>query len=164
MKECSKCHKVKPLSEFYRNRQQKSGYRSQCIVCKKEYQQRPDVKAKMQARCRIFRQENKERMRQQSKDNALIRLYGITRQEYNAMLASQNGLCAICNKSESKIIFGKQIQLAIDHDHATGQVRVLLCGACNSGLGSLNDNPDLLRKAADYLDSHSALATASKHA
>lgn len=63
------------------------------------------------------------------------------------MLDGQTG-CAICGQP-----FVKTPQA--DHDHATGQVRGLLCGNCNSGLGLLQDNPELLRAAANYLEESS---------
>jgi hypothetical protein len=66
----------------------------------------------------------------------------------NHFLAEQDGLCGICRgaiKPEPK-------QAAIDHDHATGQVRGFLCRRCNVGLGFFGDSADLLRAAAAYLE------------
>lgn len=80
-------------------------------------------------------------------DGILRRTYGITLEQYNEMYEAQNGLCAICGKSDE--IEGRR--LAVDHDHNTGNVRALLCGICNRGLGSFQDNADLLVKATRYL-------------
>lgn len=63
------------------------------------------------------------------------------------MLVDQNGACAICggvNKDGRKLF--------VDHDHATGQVRGLLCNLCNRGIGNMRDSIKLLRAAADYLE------------
>ena len=49
---------------------------------------------------------------------------------------------------------GEKTGLAIDHNHSTGQIRGLLCSLCNFGIGYLKDSPDLLRKAAQYLDDY----------
>ena len=77
--------------------------------------------------------------------------YGITIEEYDVMLAQQDYKCAICNTDKPT---GKWKVFAVDHCHVTGEVRGLLCNECNRGMGLLRDNADLLRKAADYLDSH----------
>ena len=46
----------------------------------------------------------------------------------------------------------------VDHCHATGRIRALLCGACNGMLGLAKDKPATLRAAADYIEKHAALA------
>ena len=70
---------------------------------------------------------------------------GLEEGEYEALLQSQNGLCAICGEPAGAK------RLSIDHDHETGSVRGLLCTLCNSGLGHFRDNEVLLRMAIDYL-------------
>lgn len=72
-----------------------------------------------------------------------VKLYKITVEEHSKLLSNQNNACAICLK---------ETKLAIDHDHGTGKVRGLLCPKCNGGLGMFLDNPDLLRKAINYLE------------
>jgi hypothetical protein len=74
--------------------------------------------------------------------------YGITRDEYDKIFLSQNGKCAICESSFCPT--GKRF--AVDHDHKTGKIRGLLCQPCNTSLGQMKDSPELLRKAADYLE------------
>lgn len=73
--------------------------------------------------------------------------FGITETDYEALEEKQGGLCLICKESCSR-----GFRLSIDHDHKTGRIRGLLCNACNIGLGSFRDNPDLLRRAAEYLE------------
>lgn len=91
------------------------------------------------------------------KDSFLRRKYGVTLEWYDAQHERQNGLCGICSKPETAVIGGKVLQLAVDHCHEHGHTRLLLCSACNTALGLFQDDPNLLRKAADYLDSHKAL-------
>lgn len=82
--------------------------------------------------------------------------YGISVDKYLRMMEEQGGLCAVCGAEESALRFGKTTSLAVDHDHETGVVRGLLCGKCNAALGMMDDNPELLRAAADYLDQHNS--------
>ncbi len=76
--------------------------------------------------------------------------YGITVEEYDALYELQGGRCVICGRHQSKL----KRALCVDHNHATGQVRGLLCIRCNSGIGHFQDNSSLVRFAADYLDNY----------
>jgi hypothetical protein len=87
-------------------------------------------------------------------DGQLRTKYGITREEYLERLARQGGACAICREPETVIRRGKPVLLAVDHDHATGRVRALLCSSCNRGIGMFKEQPQLLRAAVAYLDAH----------
>lgn len=73
--------------------------------------------------------------------------YGISKESYQELLEKQQGVCAICFNSCSKA-------LAVDHDHKTGVIRGLLCNKCNRGLGYLQDDLTLLRRAIDYLEAN----------
>jgi len=81
--------------------------------------------------------------------------YGITIEQYDEMRKAQDGLCAICSQEEkSAHRNGTVRQLSIDHCHTTGNVRGLLCGNCNNGLGHFKDNPASLERAITYLRKH----------
>lgn len=84
-----------------------------------------------------------------ARNGHLKRKYGITSSDVEAMVASQNGVCAICGTREPR---GKTNKWNVDHCHASGSVRGLLCHKCNVGLGRFADNPALLRRAANYLE------------
>ena len=86
-----------------------------------------------------------------TRDAVLRRKYGISQAEYDAMLRAQGGGCAICGNAspESRHKF-----FCVDHDHRTGRTRRLLCDPCNIGLGKFKDSPELLRRAAIYLEEH----------
>jgi len=75
--------------------------------------------------------------------------YGIDRAQFDSMICGQQGRCLIC----SKTLMGFR-EPHVDHDHATGEVRGLLCFNCNVLLGAARDNPETLRAAAQYLESH----------
>ena len=78
------------------------------------------------------------------------RLYGVPLELYRDKLAAQNGRCAICGGPPGKR------SLNVDHDHVSGKVRDLHCATCNVGIGVMRDDPELLRKAADYIERHRA--------
>ena len=78
----------------------------------------------------------------------LLKKYGITVEQYDALLAAQGGHCALCPATEPGA--GRK-RWNIDHDHVTGKVRGLLCHFCNLLLGHAHDDPELLERAAVYL-------------
>jgi hypothetical protein len=78
-----------------------------------------------------------------------MKKYGLTLEQYEEMFFQQGGLCVICNEAPN----GRNLH--VDHDHHTGRVRGLLCNACNAGIGHLQDDPNLLRRAVSYLEQHS---------
>jgi hypothetical protein len=79
-----------------------------------------------------------------------IKMHGLTLEQYENILKSQNGVCAICKSSDSKT---KGIgRFCVDHDHLTGEIRGLLCASCNRGIGLLGDKVELLKNAIKYLE------------
>lgn len=81
----------------------------------------------------------------------LRRTYGMTEAQYDAMLAEQGGACAVCGATKPSgpsLHFGRW---CIDHDHATGRVRGLLCNTCNLALGAVKDSPEMLDALAAYV-------------
>lgn len=85
---------------------------------------------------------------EQRRERGLRLNYNITIDDYNMMFESQKGCCAICGRHQSE----EKKALHVDHDHETGKIRGLLCQKCNHGIGLFNDNPELLRKAAQFLE------------
>lgn len=79
-------------------------------------------------------------------------LYGLTPEQYAEMLAEQEGRCAICRIGTP----GGRGGWHVDHDHATGMVRGLLCHNCNLALGNFKDDVTRLRAAVAYLEAHSS--------
>jgi len=75
----------------------------------------------------------------------LKKKYGLTSEEYEALLKKQGGVCKICQMPSKS-------RLRVDHDHKTGKVRGLLCTGCNIGLGQFKDNAAALKAAADYIE------------
>lgn len=139
MKMCTVCKVAKPLEDFY------DGYKAknQRYATNKRY---PHSRCKDcdHARVRIYHKNNRDKLTRQQLISHRRRQYGITEEQYNNMILSQNNLCAICNKPSNKT-------LHIDHDHETGQVRGLLCSNCNTGIGFFKEDVAALTKAIEYL-------------
>ena len=105
-----------------------------------------------------FRARNAERMREWNAKNPrnvkhqdLQKRYGWTIEGYEQMLIEQTGVCAACGRPETRMLSGKLLALAVDHDHDTGQVRGLLCSKCNVVLGMARESVDGLICVMEYL-------------
>lgn len=107
-------------------------------------------------RQRAYYAANRDRLNEAAKVRSygvhLKKTYGITEAEYLSMLEAQGGRCAICGPNARQPRHFKR--LCVDHDHATGKVRGLLCDRCNRLLGMVGENFSILRSAAYYLRSH----------
>lgn len=84
---------------------------------------------------------------EKNRDSKLRKAFGIDLEEFNNMLEAQNGLCAICFTNTPK----GNGTFHVDHDHATGKIRGLLCHHCNTALGSFKDDTNIMKKAIEYL-------------
>lgn len=125
MKRCADCKQFKPLEEFPRNKRSRDGRHAYCKPCHN-------------ARCR----ETRERLYGGSRHYHLTRRYGIGAVEVAALIERQGGLCAICGREDPE---------HVDHDHATGRIRGVLCFNCNGGLGQFGDDIHRLSQAIEYL-------------
>jgi ribosomal protein L37E len=99
-----------------------------------------------------WRRDHPEQAKAAQRRHELKRKFGITEEQYNEMLKRQKNVCAICHFPERRVRQGQLLPLCVDHDHETGQVRGLLCHDCNTGLGKFGDEPDTLRRAAEYIE------------
>lgn len=158
---CRKCGEEKQISEFRKGERGKPT--KVCKACANAHLREWYEKNKEHARAyaREFqkqperaerrRQYNRERyynltVRERNRDNYLRRTFGIGLDEYNEMLAAQDNRCAICRTTCKS---GRQ--LAVDHCHATGTIRGLLCMNCNRILGWADEDADRLMAAAAYV-------------
>lgn len=71
-----------------------------------------------------------------------LRRYGLTIEDYDAMLLTQKGRCAICGRSATE----NTKRLSVDHDHVTGHVRGLLCQVCNRDVGRIEKYEKQVRR------------------
>ena len=87
-----------------------------------------------------------------ARDVRLLTLYGITEAEYALVLRHQGGVCAICRRPPVRY------RLSVDHLHASGVARGLVCRQCNRGLAYFRDSLSVVAAARAYLDSYPANA------
>jgi hypothetical protein len=139
---CRGCGETKPYRLFSLSSSatatRNAVYRNQCKKCR--------------AVCALqwFRDNPGRTMANSRKHN--LKMYGISERDYTDLLKSQGGGCAICGTASSdKRKNGKPMRLPVDHDHATGVCRGILCNRCNRAIGLLRDDPILFRKAIRYL-------------
>ena len=113
----------------------------------------PDLKC---TRCRECDSKRGKRYRKANpevvRETWLKSRYGITSGEYEELLARQEGRCCICGVQEE--VTKSKSNFSVDHCHKSGDIRGLLCNACNASLGGFKDSVDILQKAIDYLLKH----------
>lgn len=131
---CPRCKEVKNHESFYTTGQSNDGFASYCIVCYKSIDKKHFE--------RKYYKRDKEKIRGRN----LQKKFGLTLEQYNQMAKAQDFKCAVCKQPETSK------SLAVDHDHKTGQIRGLLCGRCNPGLGFLKDDPERIRNLVKYLE------------
>ena len=141
-KTCAACRRVLPTSGFPSSRNRPDGLHPQCRTCGNEAR-----KQYRQTHVRPPQVWSADRRRWQLKAD-----YGISPEQYDAMLSAQEGVCAICAGPETRTNReGAPRYLSVDHDHSTGRVRGLLCSTCNRGIGQFGDDVERLRSAVAYL-------------
>lgn len=143
-KTCRDCRERKPLEAFPLQKGGRHGRHPLCKLCRAA-----------QERARYAR--DRDRILERARTNPTTKLSnrwsklkrqrGVTRDWYLTLVWAQSGRCAICADW-----FG--LQLRVDHDHATGSIRGLLCERCNFGIGNLGDDPAACDGAAVYLERH----------
>jgi len=138
---CVKCGEVKSVEEFYSARRKVDNYvpriTTECKTCSRKN-----------------RKEHYTQNREKVLANRRFRSYGLSKDEYNEMLVNQGGSCAICKRKEwvRASITDNVMALAVDHCHDSGNVRGLLCRACNLAIGYFEDNIESLDEAIKYLE------------
>lgn len=144
MKACTVCLIEKPSEAFGKERDTKTGLTGQCKACRsvKTKQYYIDNKEK------IIEQGKKRYFLNKLKDPLFIRKqslrvkFNLTLEQYDQLIQLQEHKCKIC----------KQVKkLNVDHCHATGKVRGLLCRSCNLALGFLEDDESRIASAGDYI-------------
>lgn len=140
---CPSCKTEKSLSDFYNDASRSSGKSAYCAACTRD-------------RWEAWKKENPERNRvvqaRNVKKSTLKKFYGLTIEQWQGILDSQQGVCAIEGCGSDK-------KLAVDHDHACcpekfscGKcIRGIICSECNLALGKIKDSTERLKGMIKYL-------------
>lgn len=128
-KPCSSCGVTDEVLFGRTNRYGKNDRKTICKACSADYQ-------------RTWRAKNSESVKRKGRELHLKTKYGLLQEDFDGMLWLQDNKCAICERPDPN---------QVDHDHATGKVRGILCGPCNRAIGLLGDNCKTVQSAADYL-------------
>lgn len=131
---CTACKLDKPLAAFRRCSRSLNGRKRECKPC---FSSRVQV---------WYLESGKNRVQDNSRRNHLRKMYGLTVEEFHAMVDAQDERCAVCGWSECRLL--------VDHDHETGEVRGLLCHLCNVALGMAEDSVERLQELIAYLHKH----------
>ena len=135
---CNMCNEEKSRCAFPSDSSRRDGLAYRCKKCCKKlntdgYHRR--------------RETDPEGERERSRFSCIRRKYGLGKARFLRMMANQHGQCAICSVDID-------LSCHVDHCHDSGKVRGLLCGSCNTGIGFLQDSPDVILNAFDYLMEH----------
>lgn len=131
---------------------------------RERYQSKPEYRAERNEASAEYFAANREELNRQRSERAKSRTpaerwrehlkyrYAITPEDYDEMLAAQNGCCALCEKPPSE----KERKLSVDHCHNSNRVRQLLCRFCNVLIGHLEGKPELVQRAYEYIARHAS--------
>lgn len=170
---CKTCGIEKPADQYYTQNIRGEPYRQKhCKPCflrsekRRRVNETPEQKAASTARKKRWESANAERTRENKarwyqehkeqhaalvRNRRLIVSYGITIDTYAEMLAEQDAKCAACGSTDTG---SKHAVFHVDHDHATGKVRALLCAGCNVALGAIHDDVSRMLALVEYLRRH----------
>lgn len=144
-KVCTKCGETKEHGEYHKQSKSRDGLKPWCKTCSNsfsgKYYKENKSKVLKQARVRYL---------QHGRNKDLRSKYGISSTCYEKMWQDQGCKCAICGREREE----DERHFPVDHCHDTGKVRAILCGSCNRGIGMLQDDPEVVQSAADYLLKH----------
>lgn len=158
MKTCNFCKRALPLTDFAKDQRSPDGCQYRCRSCQREYDQRPEYKARRAAYMRERRKDPKfvehlkvleqaPHRRRSKRAYQLARYYGLSEEDLARLYDAQGRKCGGCGKGIG--LTGKDVH--VDHCHSTGRVRGLLCQGCNIALGAAKDSHETLHNLAHYL-------------
>lgn len=143
-KTCAMCEVSKPFKDFYKEKRVADGLTARCKECTRQA-----ASSSYQSRREEVLQSHKDQYcAKKNRAKALMRNYGMTIEEWNAMFAEQNYRCAICGSTDP---FSDNRNFSVDHCHTMGHVRGILCSQCNHLLGHARDDANVLLEAFTYL-------------
>ena len=157
MKICTKCAQEKELIFFSKDKYKKDGRCSACKECNvvdhvRRYHSNPESERNRSNSYRDnLRKTNPAKLKLSNRNTKLKRAYNLSDDLVTKMKEEQNYCCFVCKKHEQDI---KGKGLVVDHDHATGKVRKLLCTGCNTALGLLKEDTTIIKQLAEYVNAY----------
>jgi hypothetical protein len=157
---CTKCKEVKDSSLFHRYDKKKNGFTSQCKQCRNEkrktfYWSNPEKERnKTQKYRKHLRETDPQKLFLSNRNTKLKQAYGIDLEQYDKMLKAQACKCAVCGKEH---VEEEKKRLVVDHCHDSEQIRELLCNNCNTALGLLKEDIQVIDKLKDYIIKHQTI-------
>ena len=160
---CNSCNEKKELSLFAKNKSNFAGVNSECKRCRskrrttQEYRNQenkrrstPEQKKRMYLSFVKYKNKNKKKVALTQKKWFLKKFYGLSYDQYQNILKSQDNKCAICGLDQKNCAR----TFNVDHKHEEGKVRGILCNNCNTGIGLFKENEMIMHKAINYLIEH----------
>lgn len=152
MKVCRTCNETKDINEFHKQSRAKDGRYLDCKVCTAARNKAwyGANKARHAKTCASWYKKNRTHAISKGTDWHYRKNYGITHEEFLSLADKQDNKCLICSVG---LTFAEKChtRAVLDHDHDTGEIRGVLCNACNTGIGLLKDSPAVLLSAYNYL-------------
>jgi hypothetical protein len=148
-KRCSGCERHLPVTACARDKNRSDGLQVRCRECVAKYsaahyrRRREAMGKPVREKVDVPAGHKLCRTCGEVKQGHLKRHYGLTEAERDGLIASQGGVCCICLSAPAA---------HVDHCHNTGRVRDVLCFSCNAALGQFKDRPDVIRRAAAYVE------------
>jgi hypothetical protein len=162
---CNRCKQDLDITEFHKDRREKDGRRSYCKHCNRAYKKNTfeamlignkqcsvcgEIKPIIEFPKNRYSKDGRgagckhcDYLR--GKNSRYNKQYGISLDEYSVWYRKQGGKCSICERVQNILV--------VDHHHKTGKVRGLLCSNCNTGIGLLQDDSNIMQKATNYIRS-----------
>lgn len=152
MKLCRTCNETKDINEFHKQTNAKDGRYLDCKVCTavKNKAWYAANKTRHAETCASWYKKNRTHAISKGTDWHYRSTYGISHEEFLALAQKQDNKCLICDVA---LTFAEKrpTRAVLDHNHETGEIRGVLCNACNTGIGLLKDSPAVLLSAHNYL-------------
>ncbi len=152
MKTCAACGATKAPSEYHRKQKSRDGLHNYCKECTRA-KNKAWVEANRERQalaCKNWYEANRDRAVAKRKAWYYQTTYGVAHAEFLAQASAQRD-CLICGCK--MVVGGRGAKNAVmDHCHATGENRGIICSGCNKAIGLLGDDPDVLRAAAAYIE------------
>lgn len=148
MKECKRCGQTKSSENFYKRLDKEARCKKCVSEIRKAYYNKNRIRRLEYVK--KYRDENPEKIR----DAKLKQAYGVGTSYYDAKLKEQGGVCAGCKRNVKHVWRGKEINMALDHNHATDEPRGVLCIKCNRALGLLEENTQTFLHLIDYINKY----------